>query len=44
MKFSALIMVVQAGLFVCVNVLIEDCRSEQCETRENRILKDDKGN
>lgn len=40
MKFSALIMVVQAGLFICVNVLIEDYRSEQCETRVSRILKE----
>lgn len=40
MKFSALIMVVQAGLFICVNVLIEDCRSGQCETRENRVVRE----
>lgn len=34
-------MVAQAALFVCVNVLFEDCRSEQSETREreNRISK-----
>lgn len=31
-------MVVQAALFICVNVLIEDCRSGQCETREKRVL------
>lgn len=28
-------MVEHAGLFVCVNVLIEDYGSEQCETSEN---------
>lgn len=34
MKFSALIMVAKAALFVCVNVLLEDCRSEQSKMRE----------
>jgi len=35
MKFSALIAVVQARLFIWVNALIEGCRSERCKIRES---------
>lgn len=40
MKCSALITAAQAALFIGGNVLIEDYRSEQCETRENGIVKE----